>query len=113
MIEFLIDVNLPFKFILWHDARFRHVREIDETWSDTQIWRHAREGNLTIITKDIDFYNRIIASDPPPKVIHLKMGNMRLAAFRAFMLSNWEAIERLNKTHKLVDVYLDRIVGID
>ncbi len=41
------------------------------------------------------------------------MGNMKLATFRTFMLSNWDAIERLNKTHKLVDVYLDRIVGID
>ncbi len=45
MIEFLVDVNLPFKFILWHDARFRHVKEIHETWSDTQIWRYAKDEN--------------------------------------------------------------------
>lgn len=113
MIEFLVDVNLPYKFVLWHDVRFRHVREIDDTWGDTQIWRYTREKNLTIITKDIDFYNRIIASEPPPKIIHLKMGNMKLAAFREFMLLNWDAIEQLNRTHKLVDVYLDKIVGID
>lgn len=112
MTQFLVDVNLPYKFILWHDVRFTHVREIDDTWSDTQIWQYAKERNLTIITKDIDFYNRIIASDPPPKVIHLKMGNMKLAAFREFMLSNWEIIEKLNETHKLVDVYLDRVVGL-
>lgn len=55
MIEYLVDVNLPFKFILWHDPRFQHVREIDKTWNNSFIWQYARERRLAIITKDIDF----------------------------------------------------------
>lgn len=113
MTKFLIDVNLPYKFKLWHDVRFQHVKEIDDEWSDSQIWQYAKEKELTIITKDVDFSNRIITSKPPPKVIHLKMGNMKLAEFRQFMLKNWEEIERMNADHKLVDVYNDRITGID
>jgi len=94
MTEFLIDANLPYKFKLWHSKRFRHVCEIDDEWSDSQIWQYAKERGLTIVTKDVDFSNRIITAEPPPKVIHLKLGNMKLAEFRQFMLANWEEIER-------------------
>jgi predicted nuclease of predicted toxin-antitoxin system len=104
MIEFLVDVNLPYKFKLWHDERFQHVREIDDEWSDRQIWQYAKERSLTIITKDVDFSNRIITSKPPPKVIHIKIGNMKLAEFRKFMLTNWEEIVRMSVQYKLVDV---------
>ena len=110
---FLIDVNLPYKFKIWHDERFQHVKELDDEWSDSQIWQHAKERSLTIITKDVDFSNRIITSDPPPKVIHIKIGNMKLAAFWQFMLTNWGEIEKVSANHKLVDVYRDRITGIN
>lgn len=113
MSEFLVDVNLPYKFKLWHNERFLHVRELDDEWSDSQIWQYAKERGLTIITKDVDFSNRIITAKPPPKVIHLKMGNMKLAEFRQFMLTNWDEIERMSANHKLVDVYNGRITGID
>lgn len=113
MTRFLVDVNLPFKFKLWHDERFQHVREINDEWSDSDIWKYAKVKGLTIITKDADFSNRIVASEPPPRVIHLKVGSMRLADFRQFMLTNWGEMERLSVDHKLVDVYRDRITGID
>ena len=113
MSEFLIDVNLPYRFKLWSDQRFEHVKEINDEWSDSQIWQYAKEKDLTIITKDVDFSNRIITSEPPPKVIHLKIGNMKLKEFWHFIAINWEAIERISGNHKLVDVYHDRITGID
>lgn len=113
MIEFLIDVNLPHEIRPWHDKRFQHVREINDEWSDRQIWQYAKEKGLTIITKDADFSNRIITADPPPKVIHLKVGNMRLNEFRHFIFTNWEKMELMSIAHKLVDVYIDRIIGID
>ncbi|WKN40473.1 DUF5615 family PIN-like protein [Tunicatimonas pelagia] len=113
MIEFLVDVNLPYKFKLWHDERFQHVKEIDDEWSDSQIWQYAKEKGLTIITKDVDFSNRIVTAEPPPKVIHIRVGNMKLATFRQFMLNNWEEMKRMSIDYKLVSVYQDRIVGID
>ena len=113
MTEFLIDINLPYRFKFWSDQRFRHVKEINDEWSDSQIWQYAKEKELTIITKDVDFSNRIIASEPPPKVIHLKVGNMKLKEFWQFIAINWEAMEQMSRDHKLVDVYLDRITGID
>jgi len=112
-ISFLVDVNLPYRFKLWHNEQFQHVREIDDEWSDSQIWQYAKEKDLTIVTKDTDFSNRIITSKPPPKVIHLKVGNMKLAELRQFLLANWEEIIRMSADHKLVNVYRDRIIGID
>lgn len=104
MTKFLVDVNLPYKFKLWHDEQFQHVKEIDDEWSDSQIWQYAKEKGLIIITKDADFSNRIITSKPPPKVLHLKIGNMKLSEFRQYMLTNWEELERMSAGHKLVDV---------
>ncbi len=42
-------------------------RDIDDEWSDEQIWNYAGENNLTIISKDSDFSNRILLEQPPPK----------------------------------------------
>lgn len=111
--KFLVDVNLPYKFRLWHDEAFFHVKDIDDEWSDSQIWQFAKERTLTIITKDVDFSNRIIASEPPPRVIHLKVGNMKLAEFRQFIFANWKEIEKMTTDYKLVNVYHDKITGID
>lgn len=113
MTAFLVDVNLPYKFKLWHDERFQHVTEINDEWSDSQIWQYAKENALTIITKDVDFSNRIITAEPPPKVIHIKTGNMKLSELRQFMLTNWDEIIQLSHDYKLVDVYRNRIIGID
>lgn len=58
--SFLIDVNLPYKFKPWGNEKFIHVRDINDEWSDSQIWLYAKENKLTIVTKDVDFSNRII-----------------------------------------------------
>jgi len=68
---------------------------------------------LTIITKDTNFSNRIITAEPPPKVIHLQIGKMKLSEFRQFMITNWEEIMEMSANHKLVEVHRDRITGID
>ncbi|MEO8074626.1 MAG: DUF5615 family PIN-like protein [Acidobacteriota bacterium] len=49
------------------------------------LWNYAKENNLTIITKDADFSNRIIFQEPPPKVIHIRFGNMKMREFYAVL----------------------------
>jgi len=112
MIGFLIDANLPYKFHLWNNENFIHVKDIDDEWTDSQIWVYAKINRLTIVSKDTDFSNRIILVDPPPKVIHIKVGNMRMKDFHQFMVSNWEKIVRLSESHKLVNVHRGSISGI-
>jgi predicted nuclease of predicted toxin-antitoxin system len=85
----LIDVNLPYRFSLWNSEDFVHQTNIDDEWSDEQIWEYAKENDLTIITKDADFSNRIIFQEPPPKVIHIRLGNMKMREFHAALTAVW------------------------
>ncbi len=81
MAKYLIDVNLPYRFSLWKGNDYIHQIDIDDEWTDEQIWNCAEENDLTIITKDADFSNRIIFHQSPPRVIHIRFGNMKCANF--------------------------------
>ena len=72
MLKFLIDSNLPVYLSTWKSDEFIHQNAIDAEWKDSKIWQYATDNNLTIVTKDIDFSNRILFHKPPPKVIHIR-----------------------------------------
>lgn len=112
MAQFLIDVNLPYYFSLWNSSDYVHQIDLGDSWTDTKIWDYAKENNLTIITKDADFQNKILTSEPPPKVIHIKIGNLKFKDFHNLIANNWQEILNFNAECKLVIVYSDRIEGI-
>ncbi|EKB51084.1 DUF5615 family PIN-like protein [Cecembia lonarensis] len=112
MARFLIDVNLPYYFSLWNNSEYIHQLDIDDTWTDAQIWEYAKKKKLTIISKDADFYNKILMTNPPPKVIHIKIGNLKIRDFHELISKNWSEVLELNKDNKLVLVYSDRIEGV-
>lgn len=113
MKKYLIDVNLPYRFVHWAGNEYIHQHDIDPRLSDKQIWEYAKNNNLTIVTKDSDFADRMIMSEPPPKVIHIKIGNIKLNQFHSFIAKNWNKITEINNSCKLVNVYIDRIEGIE
>ena len=113
MKKYLIDVNLPYHFKHWYGDKYIHQREIDSRMSDKDIWSYAVENNLTIVTKDADFADRIINQSPPPRIIHFKVGNMKLKSFYDFVSKYWNSITNLSKHNKLVNVYRDRLDGIE
>jgi predicted nuclease of predicted toxin-antitoxin system len=110
---FIIDANLPYYFSLWRNPDFVHLKDIDDEWTDEQLWSYAKENNLTIITKDSDFSNKIIVAKPPPKVIHIRFGNMKMNPFFDLVTKLWIDIVEMNGSHKLVNVFKDRIEGIE
>ena len=109
--EFIIDANLPYNFKLWNNDLFIHVFDLNENMSDDEIWIYARKKNLTIVTKDADFSNRALF-ESETKVIHLKIGNMRIQKLFSFLNDNWEEIVKVSNSHVLTNVYQDRIEGI-
>ena len=109
---FLIDVNLPRFFSLWKANEYLHQYELCDEWSDSEIWTYAKSENLTIITKDSDFSSRILLHNPPPKVIHIKLGNMKMNQFHAVLNRLWPEVIELNKDFKLINVFIDRIEGV-
>lgn len=113
MVKYLIDVNLPYYFSLWNSKQFIHQNDINDQSSDEEIWQYAKNNNLTIITKDVDFSNKILLHEPPPKVIHIRFGNMKMNEFFATMNKLWKDTLEINQTHKLVNVFVDRVEGIN
>ena len=113
MVKYLIDANLPYYFSLWANDEYIHVKDINDEWSDSQIWQYAKERNLTIVTKDVDFSDRMLLNEPPPRVIHIKLGNMKMKAFHALISSIWEEVCELSKHCKLVRLFEKRVDGID
>ena len=111
--KILIDENLPEDIACWKTAGFIHAKTLGTKVSDGEIWNFARENSLTIVSKDTDFSNRILVSSPPPRVVHMRIGNMRFHALDVFISKYWEEILRVSETHKLVNVYLDSIEGIN
>lgn len=109
MPRFLIDANLPYRFNLWNSPDYQHVFDLNDAWPDSEVWRYAQEHNLVIVTKDADFSDRIILAKPPPRVIHLRVGNMRMRDFYAFTQRIWPQVVELITTHKLITVYTHRI----
>lgn len=75
MNKYIIDANLPYYFSLWNDKAYEHVIDINPNMKDSEIWKYAKENNLTIVTKDADFSDLVLLNNPPPRVIHIKLGN--------------------------------------
>lgn len=112
MSKFLIDVNLPRRIKCWQGADFEYVVDIDDGWTDSKIWEYARIHELTVVSKDADFSHRIVLASPPPRVIHIKVGNMRLRDFSAFIELVWSSACAVSVEYKLVNVFRDRIEGV-
>jgi predicted nuclease of predicted toxin-antitoxin system len=112
MTRFLVDENLPYYFELWDNDRFTHVYDLDTIKTDTEIWDYAKENDLIIISKDTDFSNKIMYKSPPPKVIHIRFGNVKIQKLFELLTTMWNDIEKEIEDHKLVNVFIDRIESI-
>ncbi len=112
MPRYLIDINLPYYFSLWHTDEYIHQRDLNPKAADTEIWQYAKSRKLTIITKDRDYSDRILLSDPPPRIIHLRVGNMKLRDFHIFVSAHWDEIIEMSRTYKLVYVFKNRMEGV-
>lgn len=112
MTGFLFDENLPSRVRFTPSLPVLHARDLGVSLSDADLWTLAREPNLVIVTKDTDFSERILMTDPPPKVVHLRFGNLRLARFHDHLAKVWLRVELLLENNKLVNVYLEHLEAV-
>jgi predicted nuclease of predicted toxin-antitoxin system len=110
--SYLLDENLPTRLRFTPSLPVIHATELGPMPTDSQVWEHARTHNLVIVTKDADFSHRILASTPPPRVIHQRFGNLRRTKFHELLDRVPPRIEALSRNHKLVNVEQDRIVVV-
>ena len=112
MERYLIDANLPYYFSLWQDEQYVHVIDLDPHMKDSDIWAYAKKHGYTIVTKDTDFSDMAMLDISPPRVIHIKLGNMKMKQFHEMISDIWEKVIVMSREYKLVRVYSDRLEGI-
>lgn len=100
--SFLIDVNLPKHFSFFNHENFYFVSDINNKLTDSEIWNYAFEKNMVIVTKDVDFYNRLLVSESTPKVIYIQLGNYSLKQLYNYFELNWTKIISEISTSKLI-----------
>ena len=53
-----------------------------------------------------------MASEPPPRVVHLRIGNLKFQDLHRLLQALWPQVLGLSGTHRLVTVFRDRIEGV-
>lgn len=109
---FLFDENLPSRLKFSPSLPVVSSSAVRPSATDSEVWDFARTRELVIVSKDSDFSDRIIVHQPPPWVVHLRFWNLRRREFHELLARVWPQVEELLTTHKLVNVYADRIEAI-
>ena len=107
---FLLDENLP-KSLPFIESSM-HVTDLGKRKTDTEIWQYAKNNDFVIITKDTDFYDRIILEGSPPKVIWIRLGNLRREKMEDLIHKKWDEIKILIGNYSLIEIHPDRIEGV-
>jgi len=66
----------------------------------------------TTVMKDADFSDRVLLGQPPPRVIHIKFGNMKMREFHQTISKVWDEVCELSEQHSLGRVFNDRIDAV-
>lgn len=100
--RFLLDQMLPARLcdLLADDlGEMLHVRALGlAEASDAEVFAHAREHDLTIVTKDADFQALLAVHGPPPRVVWLRTGNATTADVEAVLREHAEAIAEFHRS---------------
>lgn len=105
MIHLLIDENLPASLATTLPVICSHATDLGAQPTDHQIWQHAREQDWIVLTRDTDFFNRLILDGSPPKVIWVRLGNIRRKDLENLMTQLWPRISDLISKSDLVEVH--------
>jgi len=110
MSSYLIDENLPKD--VWEGISTIHVTDLGARKTDTAIWDYAKAEGLVVVTKDTDFYDRILLEGEPPKVVWIRTGNITRKELKAIISNMWNDVEKHLSNHALIEMYEDYIEGI-
>lgn len=105
----LLDENMPGRLRIPTDLPVIHVASLGESSTDREIWLFAKAHDLAILTKDADFAFMIASDNPPPRIVHLRVGNMRLQELKNHLQLWWPKVEKTLNWAKLINLYSDRM----
>jgi predicted nuclease of predicted toxin-antitoxin system len=65
---------------------------------DLSIWKHARDNEFTIVSKDSDFHRMSFVLGAPPRVIWLRIGNCATAVVERALRGRLSEIRLFEKS---------------
>jgi len=101
----LIDENLPASLAAGLPIICSHACDLGARPTDNELWQHARERNWTTLTRDTDFFDRLMLEGPPPKVIWVRLGNIRKKDLESMLFRLWPRILELMSDADLIEVH--------
>ena len=101
----LIDENLPATLADLFPVESYHATRFGRNPSDQELWKAAREQDLVILTRDTDFFDRLMIEGPPPKVVWVRLGNLRCRELEMALVEMWSTIEKLLGSADLVEIH--------
>ena len=114
--RFIIDAHLP-KSIgkvfadLGHEAIHTSEFHKGNASKDQEIiWAAAADG--IVVSKDDDFFQSFLLFRRPPKLIHVKIGNMRLQEVKDLFSKVAPELIDLLSQYDLLELYSDKIIVI-
>ncbi len=113
--KLIIDAQLPTKLCeVMNELGFEtiHVEELpsgDET-SDREITGYADKNNLTVVTKDYDFYHSHMVLGKPRKLLLVTTGNIKNRQLLNLFRNNFMIIKSSLTTNTFVELTNNGIV---
>ncbi|MCB0594692.1 MAG: DUF5615 family PIN-like protein [Lewinellaceae bacterium] len=116
--KFIIDAHLPkaigsYFIELGHETVHTSDLVLGNKTDDQDITKIANEENAVVISKDNDFYHSFLLFRKPPKLILVKVGNMKLADVKALFQREAEKLLDLLGNYDLIELHKDKIIAID
>lgn len=108
----LIDENLPASIARILPVDSSHATDVADRPSDRQLWDYARSRGWNILTRDTDFFDRIMLDGSPPKVIWVRLGNIRKRDLESKLLQLWPSIVKLLEDSDLVEIHPDSLEAV-
>ena len=107
--KFLVDNQLPAalaKLLVSRGQEAIHVLEVGlDAAKDDEVWKHAAENSMALITKDEDFSRRASRLDALVQVVWVRLGNCRKSAlFSAFDSVLPQLLASLEAGNRLVEI---------
>ncbi len=94
--KLLFDEHFSFRLVRALQDVFpeaKHVKYYNlESEADDRIWHFAKNEGYTIVTKDDDFHQRSITFGHPPKIVWLKVGNLKRQEIEAILRNRSQRI---------------------
>lgn len=114
--KFIVDAHLPKRLTkIFGDLGFEAVHTSDlpkgNATDDKDIILVAA-ANGVVVSKDEDFYQSFLLHGKPPKLIHVKVGNMRLHEIVTLFAKVAPQLVDLLGQHDLLELHRDKIIAI-